>query len=69
MKLTDKALKDMKLPEGVIIAAIHRGLELIIPSGDTVIKEGDKVIALCLLSEVAAMEKLLCTKGVTDFLK
>jgi len=69
MKLTDKTLKDMELPEGVIIAAIHRGFELIIPSGDTVIKEGDKVIALCLLSEVAAMEKLLCTKGVTDFLK
>lgn len=61
MKLIDIPLKNLKLPEGSIIAAIHRGLEVIIPNGNTVIKRGDRVIVLCLLSEITQLEKLLRT--------
>ena len=61
MKLIDIPLKNLKLPSGAIVAAIHRGLEVIIPNGDTVIKRGDRVIVLCLLSELAELEKLLRT--------
>ena len=61
MKLIDIPLKNLKLPEGAIIGAIHRGLEVIIPNGETVIKRGDRVIVLCLLSELAELEKLLRT--------
>lgn len=68
MKLIDIPLKNLKLPEGTIIAAIHRGLEVIIPNGDTVIKRGDRVIVLCLLSEIAELEKLLRTTK-TGFFK
>ncbi len=38
------ALKDAGIPKGVIVAAVIRGKEVIIPKGDTVIKEGDRVI-------------------------
>jgi len=68
MNMTDRPLNDINLPDGVIVAAIHRGLNVIIPNGDTIIRKGDKVIILCLLSEVADLEKLLRTKGRTDFL-
>lgn len=61
MKLVDIPLKNLKIPDGAIIAAIHRGVDVIIPSGDTVIKRGDRVIVLCLLSEIAELEKLTRT--------
>ena len=62
MYLTNIPLKDMHLPDGVLIAAIHRGNQLIIPDGDTKILEDDKVIIFCLLSDITEMEKLLRTK-------
>ncbi|MDR3295405.1 MAG: Trk system potassium transporter TrkA [Clostridiales Family XIII bacterium] len=59
MLLADKPIAELGIPEGVIIAAIHRGHEAIIPNGGTEIKEGDRVIIFCLLSEVTDFEKLL----------
>lgn len=67
MALVGVPLKKMKLPEGVIIAAIHRGSEVIIPSGETKILEGDKVIILCLLSELADLEKILWSHKLSFF--
>ena len=57
MHLTDCPISELKLPEGIIIAAIHRGDEAIIPQGSTVIEEGDKVIILFLLSQLPKLEK------------
>ena len=62
MKLSNVTLKDLHLPDGVLIAGIHRGNEVIIPSGETKILEDDKVIIFCLLSDIAEMEKLLRKK-------
>lgn len=62
MKLSNVTLKDLHLPDGVLIAGIHRGQEVIIPNGDTKILEDDKVIIFCLLSDIAEMEKLLRKK-------
>lgn len=59
MGLVGVPLKKLKLPDGVIIAAIHQGDNVIIPKGDTVIKEGDRVIILALLSDLADLEKLI----------
>jgi trk system potassium uptake protein TrkA len=59
MKLLRKPLKELNLPEGIIIAAVHRGQEVIIPHGDTVIQAGDRVMLVCLLSEMPELEKLL----------
>lgn len=53
----------------MLIAAIHRGKELIIPTGDTVIKDGDRVLVVCLLSDLIELEKLLRNTKKLDFLK
>lgn len=62
MKLANIPLKDLQLPDGVLIAGIHRGNEVIIPSGETKILEDDKVIIFCLLSDIAELEKLFRRK-------
>ena len=59
MSIVGVPLKNLELPSGLIIAGIHRGNEVIIPNGNTVIKEHDKVMMLCLLSDILGAEKLL----------
>ena len=62
MKLANTPLKHVKLPDGVLIAAIHRGSKVIIPNGDTEIMADDKVTIFCLLSDIGELEKLMTTK-------
>lgn len=52
-------LKDLDLPASVIIAAIHRGSDVIIPTGETVIHKDDRVIMLSLISDISSTERLL----------
>jgi trk system potassium uptake protein len=68
MRLTNKPLEHIGLPDGVIVAAIHRGNDVIIPNGDTEIHKDDKVIIICLLSEIPELEKFL-RPGRTGFFK
>ena len=58
MKLTNVTLSELDLPDGVLIAAIHRGNRVIIPDGNTVILPDDKVTIFCLLSDIAEVESL-----------
>ena len=69
MKILDKPLRELDLPKGIIFAAIHRGTDVIIPNGDTVILEDDKVILLSLLSDISTTEKLLTDKGRFSFFR
>lgn len=69
MKLIDTPLRELELPYGVIVAAIHRGLQVIIPNGDTVIQEGDRVIIFSLLAELPELEKLTKDSGKLPFFK
>ena len=62
MKLSNIALRDVELPEGVLVAAIHRKQQVIIPNGNTVIHADDKVTIFCLLSDIGELEKLTTTK-------
>ena len=62
MKLANTPLKHVKLPDGVLVAAIHRGPKVIIPNGDTKIMADDKVTIFCLLSDIGELEKLMTTK-------
>ena len=62
MKLANTPLKHVKLPDGVLFAAIHRGPKVIIPNGDTKIMADDKVTIFCLLSDIGELEKLMTTK-------
>jgi trk system potassium uptake protein TrkA len=69
MKLVGKPIRSIHLPDGVLIAAIHRGRDVIIPNGNTEIRVGDRVTIMCLLSEIADLEHLITTKGRNDFLR
>lgn len=55
MKIANKPLKNINIPKGVIIGAIHRGHEEIIPDGDTIIQDGDRVLIFSLLTAVPEM--------------
>ena len=58
MNMLNIPLKNLDLPDHIIIAAIRRGTETIIPDGDTTIMDGDRVIIVCLVSEIGYVEKL-----------
>jgi trk system potassium uptake protein TrkA len=57
-KACDKTLKELSLPEGIIIGTILRKNEVIIPVGGTAIRPGDRVIVFCLPQLVGQVEKL-----------
>lgn len=59
MNIIGGHLKDLHLPKSILIAAIHRGDEVIIPNGDTIIEEDDRMLLLSLLSDITTTEKLL----------
>lgn len=61
MKLTSMPLSKLHLPDGILIAAIHRNRTLIIPDGNTTIRANDRVIIFCLLSELTDLEKVINT--------
>ncbi len=65
MPLTEKTLKDLDVPEGVLISAIHRKGEIIIPSGATRVQAGDRVMIFTLLSSVPNLEGMI-KKGRTN---
>lgn len=54
-----KTLDDLKLPhKDVLIVAIVRGEEIILPRGDTVIKEGDSVTVFALGKQIEEITRL-----------
>ena len=69
MKIAGRPIKDLHLPSGVLIGPINRDTEVIIPNGNTVLVNDDRVTLLCLLSEVPNLERMLKTTGRLDFLK
>lgn len=54
----EKTLKQLHLPDGMLIAAIVRGEEVIVPYGNSVIQGGDKVIVFTLPKAIPSLEKL-----------
>ena len=60
--IVNKPLHKVKIPKGVIIGAIFRKDEIIIPRGDTVIRPGDRLIIFALLQVLPKLEKLLTVK-------
>ncbi len=55
----DTPIKQLKIPNDVIIATIVRKNEVIIPYGDDVIKEGDRVIVITKHKGISALNQLL----------
>ena len=61
-RLVGKPLRDAKLPEEVVVGAILREDEVIVPRGDTVIRAGDLVVIFAASNAVKKVEKLFAVK-------
>ncbi len=44
--LVGRTLKDVKLPSGVLVALVHRGGDVAVPSGATVLRAGDRLTVI-----------------------
>ncbi len=62
MAVTGMQVKDLELPDDLLLASIYRGMELIIPDGNTKLLPDDRVILLCLLTGLGSAEKFLKPK-------
>ncbi len=62
MSMLETPLNELKLPQDVLVAAIRRGKEVIIPDGNTIIHQNDRVIFFSLLSGLGELEKLMKAK-------
>lgn len=60
-KIAGREVRELS-PKGFLIIAVHKGGDLVIPSGSTVIDEGDEVLVLAKSESVGEVEKLF-TKG------
>jgi trk system potassium uptake protein len=60
--LVGQPLRDVDLPAGIIVGAVVRGEEVIMPRGDTVIEAKDVVIMFALKEAVKVMEKLFAVR-------
>ena len=55
--LLEVPVKDLKIPNDVLITAVHREQEVIIPGGDDVLHEGDEVFVLGTRKGIVSFEK------------
>ncbi|MEM9754625.1 MAG: TrkA C-terminal domain-containing protein, partial [Pseudomonadota bacterium] len=53
------AIRDLDLPEGVIIGAVQKGNEVIRPKGSTQLEEGDLITVFAMSADVPQVEALL----------
>ena len=56
--LAGKKIREAELPEGVLLGAVVREEDIILPRGDTVIHVNDKIVLFAAADEVKAVEKL-----------
>lgn len=57
-----RPLAEARIPQGMIVGAIVRNQQVLIPSGRSVIETGDRVIVFCLRNEIPALQKFFYTK-------
>jgi trk system potassium uptake protein TrkA len=60
--IVDKPLKQISFPKGAIVAGIIRKDDIIIPTGDSVIRPEDRVIIFTRRQEIPKVEKILSVK-------
>jgi trk system potassium uptake protein TrkA len=60
--IVDKPLKKISFPKGAIVAGIIHNDEIIIPTGDSVIRPGARVIIFARRQAIAKVEKILSVK-------
>ena len=57
--LTQGALSDVKLPRGVLVAALRRGAKLLVPRGSDHIEPGDRVLVITTTENAAKLADFL----------
>jgi mannitol/fructose-specific phosphotransferase system IIA component (Ntr-type) len=57
--LIGRALRELDLPEGVLIALVRRGGRLLVPRGSTVLEEGDRLTVIGGEAEIARLRSEL----------
>jgi trk system potassium uptake protein len=57
--ISGQLIRDIEFPEGVLVAAIKRGDEVLRPRGTTRIQEGDLVLIFAMSPDVPEVERLL----------
>lgn len=60
--IVGRPLKDVSFPKGAMVAGITRDENMIIPSGDSVINPGDKIIIFARRQAIPKVEKILMVK-------
>ncbi len=60
--VVNKRVKDIRLPENSVLVSIVRGQNIIVPSGDTILKQADDIVALTLISNEQELLKALIGK-------
>jgi trk system potassium uptake protein TrkA len=60
--IVNAPLAKIKFPKGALVGAVVRGDEIIIPKGDSVISEKDRLIIFAIRKAIPKLEKLLTVK-------
>lgn len=62
LPILNMPIKDIPMPEETIIGVIIRGKDVIIPTGDDIIKLGDRIIVFLLPEAISEVEKMFSRK-------
>ena len=57
--IAGQIIRDVRLPEGAIVAAIQKSDKVLRPTGDTRIEEGNVVVIFSLARNMEEVERLL----------
>ena len=61
-EMVGKPLKKVAFPDGSLLVGIFRRDQVIIPSGESVVEPGDRVIIFCVRQAISGVEKILSVK-------
>jgi trk system potassium uptake protein TrkA len=61
-EIVGKPLSKLDLPKGSLVTAIIREKEVVIPSGESVIAPGDRIILFAVKEAIPRIEKILAVK-------
>ena len=57
--IAGRTIKEIEFPEGVLVGAVQKGRQLVKPTGDTRIDEGDVIALFAMAKDVPEVERLL----------
>lgn len=58
-RVCDVPVKDLKLPRNCVLVSIIRENEILVPTGDTLLKSGDSILAVTNIDQEEKLKKLL----------